>query len=100
MSAEAIKDDASQNTTGMSNDERLVLACESTEAADRTISVTLEAVGTSVSHGDRREIAKNLPERYAADIRNAEREATTAAERERAEARLPDQYASVLEGDG
>lgn len=84
----------------MSNDKRLGLACESTEAADRTISATLEAPGASVSPGNRREIAKNLPEHYAADIWEAEGEATTAAERERAEAQLPDQYASVPERNG
>ncbi|MFW5918274.1 MAG: hypothetical protein ACOCR0_02210 [Haloferacaceae archaeon] len=84
----------------MSDDKRLDLTRESAEAADRTISATLKAVGTSVSPGNRREIAKNLPEHYAADIWEAEGEATTAAERERAEAQLPDQYASVLERNG
>ncbi|NHX37363.1 MULTISPECIES: hypothetical protein [Halolamina] len=84
----------------MSDSERLGLACESTKAADRTISATLEALGAPVSPGDRREIAKNLPEHYAANIWKAEGEVTTAPEHERAEAQLPDQYASVLEPKG
>ncbi|MBP1987740.1 DUF2267 domain-containing protein [Halolamina salifodinae] len=66
----------------MSEYELLDLACESKafeskEAADRTITATLSALGASVSPGNRRDIAKYLPEHYAANIREAEGEATT-----------------------
>lgn len=49
-------------------------AFESTDAAERTIDATLRALGESLSAGERRDIAKHLPERYASTIREYEAE--------------------------
>lgn len=61
----------------MSDTELLEMVCESkvfesTDAAEETIIATLRALGESLSSGERRDIAKHLPEKYAAIIREHE----------------------------
>lgn len=47
-------------------------AFESSDAAERTIHATLAALGASLSAGNRRALADQLPEHYASSVRDVE----------------------------